>query len=58
MLKRLTFSRRNADLSSSGKNPNRHEFDKQAEELGGHLLDWLKKNNSKPYDGVKERELI
>ncbi len=41
-----------------GKNPKRSEYEKQAEELRGYLLEWLKKNKSKHYDGVKERELI
>ncbi len=37
-----------------GKNPNRKEYKLQAEELRGCLLEWLKKNNSKHYNGVKE----
>jgi len=41
-----------------GKNPNRHRYAKKAEELRACLLEWLKKNNSKHYKGVKERELI
>ncbi len=40
-----------------GKNPNRGENEAQAEELRECLLEWLKKNNSKHYHGVKEREL-
>jgi arylsulfatase A-like enzyme len=41
-----------------GKNPNRHRYAEKAEELRVCLLEWLKKNNSKHYKGVKERELI
>jgi arylsulfatase A-like enzyme len=41
-----------------GKNPNRHRYAKKAEELRAYLLEWLKKNGSKHYKGVKERELI
>jgi hypothetical protein len=41
-----------------GKNPNRHRFAEKAEELRVYLLEWLKKNDSKHYKGVKERELI
>jgi arylsulfatase A-like enzyme len=41
-----------------GKNPNRHRFAEKAEELRTCLLEWLEKNNSKHYKGVKERELI
>jgi len=41
-----------------GKNPNRKNYSEKAEEMRGYLLEWLKKNNSKHYDGVKERELI
>ncbi len=41
-----------------GKNLKRSEYEKQAEELRGYLLEWLKRNNSKHYDGVKERKLI
>jgi arylsulfatase A-like enzyme len=41
-----------------GKNPKRKEYEGQAEELRECLLEWLKKNNSKHYNGVKERELI
>ena len=39
-------------------NPKRREYKEQAEESRGYLLEWLKKNNSKHYNGVKERELI
>jgi hypothetical protein len=41
-----------------GKNPERQKFEKQAEDLRNCLLEWLKKNKSMHYDGVKERELI
>lgn len=41
-----------------GKNPSRGEYKEKAEELRGYLLEWLEKNNSKHYEGVKERLLI
>ncbi len=41
-----------------GKNPNKAEYAPKTEELKEYLLEWLKKNNSKHYKGVKERELI
>jgi arylsulfatase A-like enzyme len=41
-----------------GKNPGRSAYVEQAEELRAYLLEWLRKNHSKHYDGVKERELI
>lgn len=41
-----------------GKNPNRHRFAGKAEELRTCLLEWLEKNGSKHYKGVKERGLI
>ena len=41
-----------------GKNPNRHRYAEKAEELRACLLEWLTKNNSKHYKGVKERELL
>ena len=41
-----------------GKNPKRSDYKEQAEELRKYLLEWLKKNNSKHYNGVKERELV
>lgn len=41
-----------------GKNPNRLRYAEKAEELRACLLEWLKKNNSKHYKGVKERVLI
>ncbi len=40
-----------------GKNPNKIDYKEQVEDLRESLLEWLKKNNSKHYDGVKEREL-
>ncbi len=41
-----------------GKNPDRTKYANKAEELRTSLLEWLKKNKSTHYDGVKERELI
>ncbi|MHC4534396.1 MAG: sulfatase-like hydrolase/transferase [Planctomycetota bacterium] len=41
-----------------GKNPNRQRYAEKTEELRACLLEWLKKNHSKHYKGVKERELI
>ncbi len=41
-----------------GKNPNRSEYADKVEELRECLLEWLEKNESKHYEGVKERELI
>ena len=41
-----------------GNNPERNLYRGKAEELRKYLLEWLKKNNSKYYTGVKERELI
>jgi len=41
-----------------GKNPNKKQVAAKAEELKTSLLEWLKKNKSKHYKGVKEREII
>lgn len=41
-----------------GKNPNKAQYAEKAEELRGSLLEWLQKNNSKHYKGVKERKII
>jgi len=41
-----------------GKNPNRSQYESKTEELRGYLLEWLKKNNSKFYNSVKERKLV
>jgi arylsulfatase A-like enzyme len=41
-----------------GSNKEKELYRERAEELRECLLEWLKKNNSKYYDGVKERELI
>jgi len=41
-----------------GKNPDSGKYEEKAEELRGSLLEWLEKNNSKHYNGVKDRELI
>jgi arylsulfatase A-like enzyme len=40
-----------------GGNPDRAAYQQRAEELRAHLLEWLKKNNSKHYDGVRDRAL-
>ena len=40
-----------------GNNPEKFKYKEKAEELRGYLLEWLSKNNSKRYDGVKSREL-
>jgi arylsulfatase A-like enzyme len=41
-----------------GKNPDRTNYQAKAEELRTNLLEWLKKNKSERYEGVKSRELI
>ena len=41
-----------------GKNPNRAIYAEKTEELRSSLLEWLKENNSKHYNGVKNRKLI
>ncbi len=41
-----------------GNNPKRAKYKAKVEELRGYLLEWLKRNNSKHYTGVEERELI
>ncbi len=41
-----------------GSNPERALYEERAEELRACLLEWLKKNESKHYKGVKERVLI
>jgi arylsulfatase A-like enzyme len=41
-----------------GKNPKRGDYKEKAEELRKNLLEWLKKNSSKHFDGVKGRELV
>ena len=41
-----------------GNNPDRRKYKKKAEELRTNLLEWLKKNNSKHYEGVSKRKLI
>ncbi|MDX1284467.1 MAG: sulfatase-like hydrolase/transferase [Draconibacterium sp.] len=41
-----------------GKNPDRVKYQDKAEELRSCLLEWLKKNKSKHYQGVKNRKLI
>jgi arylsulfatase A-like enzyme len=41
-----------------GNNKEKELYRERAEELRECLLEWLKKNNSKYYEGVKERDLI
>ncbi len=41
-----------------GKSPDRAQYEEKVEELRSCLLEWLEKNDSKHYNGVKERELI
>ncbi len=41
-----------------GKNPEREKYEDKAAELKSSLLEWLRKNNSKHYEGVKSRKLI
>lgn len=41
-----------------GENPHKEAYKKKAEELRTYLLEWLKKNNSKHYQGVANRKLI
>jgi arylsulfatase A-like enzyme len=41
-----------------GNNPDKGKYSEKAEELRKDLLLWLKKNNSKHFEGVKERKLI
>jgi arylsulfatase A-like enzyme len=41
-----------------GKNPNRHRYAERTEELRACLLEWLKKNGSSHYEGVRKRKLI
>ncbi len=41
-----------------GKNPNRRRYAKKTEELRASLLEWLKKNGSNHYEGVRKRKLV
>jgi arylsulfatase A-like enzyme len=41
-----------------GNHPGKDKFNAKAEELRNDLLSWLKKNNSKHFEGVKARKLI
>jgi len=41
-----------------GKNPNRHRYAEKTEELRSCLLEWLKKNGSNHYEGVRKRKLV
>jgi hypothetical protein len=41
-----------------GNHPGKDKYNAKAEELRSDLLLWLKKNNSKHFEGVKARKLI
>jgi arylsulfatase A-like enzyme len=41
-----------------GNNPKKQQYSEKAEELRRSLLEWLKKNKSKHYEGVERRKLI
>ncbi len=41
-----------------GNNPEKEEYRERAEELRACLLEWLRKNKSIHYNGVRDRELI
>jgi len=41
-----------------GNNPQKRKHAKKAEELRKYLLEWLKKNNSSHFEGVKARKLV
>ena len=41
-----------------GKNPDRHRYAEKTEELRACLLEWLKKNGSSHYEGVRKRKLV
>jgi len=41
-----------------GKNPNRHRYAEKTEELRASLLEWLKKNGSNHYEGVRKRKMV
>jgi len=41
-----------------GKNPNRHRYAEKTEKLRACLLEWLKKNGSNHYEGVRKRKLV
>lgn len=41
-----------------GSNPDKKEYKKEAEDLRSCILEWLKKNKSTRYKGVKARELL
>jgi hypothetical protein len=41
-----------------GKNPNRGRYAGKTEELRACLLEWLKKNGSNHYEGVRKRKLV
>jgi arylsulfatase A-like enzyme len=41
-----------------GSNPDRADYRERAEELRAYLLEWLEKNESTHYDGVRDRVLL
>lgn len=41
-----------------GKNPDRQRYAEKTEELRASLLEWLKKNGSSHYEGVRKRKLV
>ncbi|WP_010136341.1 sulfatase-like hydrolase/transferase [Ochrovirga pacifica] len=41
-----------------GNNPDRFKYQEKVEELRSDLLEWLKKNKSKNYQGVKDRIIV
>ena len=41
-----------------GKNPNRKRYTEKTEEFRMSLLEWIKKNGSKHYEGVRDRKLV
>ncbi|WP_281614995.1 sulfatase-like hydrolase/transferase [Flammeovirga sp. SubArs3] len=41
-----------------GKNPEQAKYSDKVEELRADLLSWLKKNNSKHYNGVRDRVIV
>jgi len=41
-----------------GSNPERFQYKEKAQELRNYLLEWLEKNKSQHYNGVKNRQLV
>jgi arylsulfatase A-like enzyme len=41
-----------------GNNPERGKYEEKANELKNQILEWLKKNKSSHYDGVKARDVL